>query len=87
MRLIAVLLLGVLVGCTDAKPVSKMLTYEQLVDYPADCEKSKEQLEQLRYIQKVKNFDPDPDKLNEADRGYNSRLKATIWWYTYRCEQ
>jgi hypothetical protein len=86
-RLIAVLLLGVLVGCTDAKPVSKLLTYEQLVDYPADCEKSKEQLEQLRYIQTVKNFNPDPDKLNENDRAYNSRLKATIWWYTYRCEQ
>jgi cbb3-type cytochrome oxidase cytochrome c subunit len=86
-RLIIVLLLGVLVGCTDVKPVSKMPTYEELVDYPADCEKSKAQLEQLRYIQTIKNFNPDPDKLNENDRAYNSRLKATIWWYTYRCEQ
>ena len=87
MRLVVILLLSVLVGCTDAKPANKMLTYEQLVDYPADCEKSKEQLEQLRYIQKVKNFNQDLDKLNEDDRAYNSRLKATIWWYTYRCEQ
>ena len=84
MRLVVILLLSVLVGCTDAKPTNKMLTYEQLVDYPADCEKSKEQLEQLRYIQKVKNFNQDLDKLNEDDRAYNSRLKATIWWYTYR---
>jgi hypothetical protein len=70
-------------GCVDTD--SKMLSYEQLVAYPASCEKSTEQLAELRKIQKYKNFDSDIENLNDADRAYNSRLKATIWWYTWKC--
>jgi hypothetical protein len=62
-----------------------MLTYDQLVNYPSQCEKAKEQLAELRAIQRIKNFAQDPDALDEADRAYNSRLKATIWWYTWKC--
>jgi hypothetical protein len=63
------------------------LTYDQLVNYPSDCSKKEEQLKELREIQRVKNFDPDPDKLDPWDRAYNSRLKASIWWYSYGCDK
>lgn len=77
------LILAILLsGCNSD---ARMLTYEQLVNYPSDCSKAKIQLAELRAIQKIKNFAQDPDELNEADRAYNSRLKATIWWYTWKC--
>ena len=76
----------VLAGC-DAASHTRVLTYEQLVQYPVSCDKKDSQLKELKLIQKVKNFDPDPDNLGDMDRAYNGRLKATIWWYTYRCEQ
>jgi hypothetical protein len=77
------LILAILLsGCNSD---ARMLTYEQLVNYPSDCSKAKTQLAELRAIQKIKNFAQDPDELNEADRAYNSRLKATIWWYTWKC--
>ncbi len=66
---------------------SNILTYEQLVNYPASCAKADEQLKHLKEIQKFKNFNPDSDFLNEDDRAYNGRLKATIWWYAYRCDK
>lgn len=65
---------------------SKVLSYEELVAYPTSCAKSTEQLKQLSDIQRAKNFPADPDDMNEADRLYNGRLKATIWWYAYSCE-
>jgi len=77
--ILAILLLP---GCDSN---SRMLTYDQLVNYPSQCEKAKEQLAELRAIQRIKNFAQDPDALDEADRAYNSRLKATIWWYTWKC--
>jgi hypothetical protein len=73
----------VLAGCTDND--SKMLSYDQLVAYPTSCDKSTEQLSELRSIQRAKNFDSDIEQLGEDDRAYNSRLKATIWWYTWKC--
>ena len=87
MKLVVLGIVATLIGCTDAgtsRP--KILTYDELVNYPKKCSQSKVQLTELRYIQKIKNFDPDPEKLAEPDRIYNSRLKATIWWYTYSCE-
>lgn len=72
-----------LAGCTD----TSVMSYEQLVKYPVQCAKADEQLKELRNIQAIKNFDPDPDNLNEDDRAYNSRLKATIWWYAYSCNK
>lgn len=62
-------------------------TYEELVNYPSSCNKADEQLAELRSIQRIKNFSADPDQLNEDDRLYNSRLKASIWWYAYRCDK
>ena len=62
------------------------MSYEQLKNYSTDCNKKTQQLTELNSLLNSKNFDPDPEKLTEPDRIYNSRLKATIWWYTYSCE-
>ena len=75
----AFLLVCALTGC-DSSP-----TYEELVNYPSECSKADEQLKELRAIQRRKAFNPDPDMLTDAERAYNGRLKATIWWYAYRC--
>ena len=86
MKYLFALLVVLLVGCTE-ESASKTLSYEELVNYPNQCAKADQQLAELKKLQAIKNFDPDPDKLSEADRAYNSRLKATIWWYAYRCEK
>jgi hypothetical protein len=66
---------------------TKILTLEELRSYPVDCKLKEKQLAQLRQIQKIKKFNSDPDTLNEYDRAYNSRLKSTIWWFYFGCEQ
>jgi cbb3-type cytochrome oxidase cytochrome c subunit len=68
-------------------PESRLPSYENLAKWPADCARKTEQLEALQYIQRIKNFNPDPDQLNESDRNYNSRLKAIIWWYALYCSK
>jgi len=65
----------------------KVLSYQELYDFPNDCEKAKTQLEFLHRLQETKHFNQDPDLLNQADRDYNGRLKATIWWFAYRCDK
>lgn len=65
---------------------SNDLTYDQLVRYQPSCQKKTAQLKELKEIQANKGFDQDLDKLSEEDRAYNSRLKATIWWYAYSCK-
>lgn len=72
----------------QAAPVqNKILSYQQLVNYPVDCKLKDEQLAELLTIQKIKNFNPNSDELSEDDYHYNSRLKATIWYYAYGCEK
>jgi len=66
---------------------SQIMSYDQLVKYQPSCELKDKQLAELHQLQKIKNFKSDPDDLSDADRAYNSRLKATIWWYSYRCKQ
>lgn len=87
MRLSILLAALLLAGCNDTSAGWRMLSYDELVAYPTQCAKAEEQLSDLKAIQTAKNFDPDPDNLNEFDRAYNSRLKATIWWYTYKCNK
>lgn len=65
----------------------KVLSYQELVDYPVSCDKADEQLAYLKQMQSSLNLAKDPDDLNENDRFYNSRLKSTIWWYAYRCDK
>ena len=77
------LLVLLLAGCYNPPHI---LTYEELVAYPVQCEIADSQLHELKILQRIKNFNADPDELNAADSMYNSRLKATIWWYAYRCE-
>ena len=76
---------GVLLGCDS--PPSPMLSYDELKRFPAQCTKADQQLRQLHAILEAKNFDSDPDKLNDDDRAYNRRLKSTIWWFAYECDQ
>jgi len=90
MKLALVVLALVLAGCSDRgdrEYTPKVMTYQQLVDYPVSCELADKQLAELERVQTLKGFDSDPDKLGEEDRIFNSRLKATIWWYAYRCEK
>lgn len=90
MRIHAVLLVA-LAGCQPAANVStaefKVLTYQELVDYPIGCELKVRQLAELKNLQVVKKFNSDPDLLSPEERTFNARLKATIWWYAYRCEE
>jgi hypothetical protein len=76
-----------LAGCNNSasSPTYKMLSYKELVDFNTSCDVATDQQAHLQYILERKNFNPDPDKLNADDRAYNSRLKATLWWYEYRC--
>ena len=83
---LSILLVALLLGGCDGTSMS-ILTYEELVKYPVSCARAEQQLAHLRYIQKVKNFDPDIEKLRPEDRAYNGRLKATIWWFVYKCEK
>lgn len=92
LRAIGMVLLFVILGAifflpkaNTTVPIGQIMTYEQLVSYPNDCSKADAQLAELYALQNAKNFNPDPDNLNEADKAYNSRLKATIWWYAYSC--
>jgi hypothetical protein len=75
-----------LVGCVeDTHPA--VLSYEKLMEFIPSCEHKTTQLRQMKYIQTVKRYPANPEDIkNELDRSYNSRLKAIIWWYTYRCE-
>ena len=62
-------------------------TFYDLERFPTDCTRKDENLEILIRTLRTYQFDPDPDKLNEEDRAFNSRLKATIWWYRYKCQK
>jgi hypothetical protein len=86
MKRIAIILVLALVGCTEdqAAPVQN-LSYQELKDLPTDCQYADQQLATLRDLQKLKNYDSDPDKLTEYARSYNGLLKAKIWWYAYEC--
>ena len=65
----------------------KEMSYQELYDFPNDCSLADNQLSILKRLQETKHFNSDPDMLNPADRDYNGRLKATIWWYAYRCDK
>lgn len=86
MKYIAIILVLALVGCTEdqAAPV-KNLSYQELKDLPTDCKYAEQQLATLKDLQKLKNYNSDPDMLTEYARSYNGLLKAKIWWYAYNC--
>jgi hypothetical protein len=68
-------------------PHTSLLTYQELVDYPSDCDRKRYQLNELLQTKQFKNFDTDPDKLTETQRAYNSVLNDKIWWYDYNCQK
>jgi hypothetical protein len=87
MKLITIAIAVILAGLYPAVTVAetKLLSLEELRSYPVDCKLKEKQLSQLRQIQKIKKFNSDPDELNDLDKAYNSRLKATIWWFYFEC--
>jgi hypothetical protein len=77
-------------GTTSVQPASSSSTipsYKELENYPVSCDKKEAQLTDLHRIQNAKHFSQDPDSLNDYDRAYNSKLKATIWWFSYGCQK
>lgn len=89
MKLLTIAIALAVAGFYPAAAVAetKILSLEELRSYPVDCKLKEKQLAQLRQIQKIKNFNSNPDTLNEYDRAYNSRLKSTIWWFYFGCEK
>ena len=89
MRLITIAIALAIAGLYSAVAIAetKILSLEELRSYPVDCKLKEKQLAQLRQIQKIKNFNSDPDTLDAYDRAYNSRLKANIWWFYFGCEK
>jgi len=84
MKFVILLAALVLAGCGDS---THILSYDELVRFRTSCTNKDNELRQLHDIQRFKNFAADPDQLNEEDRAYNSRLKATIWWYAVECNR
>jgi hypothetical protein len=74
----------VLTGCSDQTYIP---SYDELVKFRTSCSNKDAELKKLRTIQQYKNFAQDPDELSEEDRAYNSKLKSTIWWYTWNCHE
>jgi len=72
-----------LYGCS-AEPLP---TYSELKQFPLDCKKKNEQISDLKEIQHLKYFGPDPEKFSDDDRAYYTLLKEYIWWFSYNCEQ
>jgi len=88
MKKLIILTAIALAGCNNSGGTTtgyKILSYDELVNFDTSCESAKTQQAHLKYILDYKRFDPNPDRLNDDDRAYNSRLKATLWWYEYRC--
>ena len=89
MKLVIIVVALILAGCYPAKSFAeiKIPSLEELRSYPVDCKLKEKQLAHLRQIQQIKNFNSDPDLLSTLDQAYNSRLKATIWWFYFGCEK
>lgn len=91
MKLIyALVAVAALSGCvehgSDQAP-RRALGYDELYNFETDCARRDENLRILYNTQDVKNFPSDPDDLSDFERQFNSRLKATIWWYLRSCQQ
>jgi hypothetical protein len=86
MKKILVVVTILLLSACKVDPYKAVPTYEELKNYPVDCNKKDLQLAHLYLVQKTKNFKEDPDELTPADYFYNSRLKSTIWWFYYECD-
>lgn len=84
MKHLLIIVALVLTGCGDN---TRILSYDELVRFRTSCTNQVAELKQLQAIQRFKNFAQDPDDLNEEDRAYNSRLKATIWSYSLECNR
>ena len=83
MKLLIPLVVLALVGCTG----EPLPTYEQLKHYPLDCKKRSDQVYDLKQIQRLKHFGPDPETFDKADSEYYALLKEHLWWFEYKCNE
>lgn len=83
MKTLLVLLTAALVGCSG----QPLPTYQQLQNYPLDCKKKYDQITELEEIQRLKYFDPIPEKRTEQEQAYYALLREHIWWFAYNCNQ
>jgi hypothetical protein len=83
MKVLAVLVAVVVAGCDAGaqKPASDLDTFQ------TDCARRTEQQNKIENIITAKRLGGDPDLLDDDRRAYNSRLKATWWWYEINCKQ
>ena len=92
---IAVLLSALLLAACDQTiivPVTpsrtvRPITYQELRDYPLDCEKADSQLAELKAIQEHYDFESDVELLTHDERAWNGIIKSNIWWFAYRCNK
>ncbi len=83
MKKLALIAAVLLYGCGG----NPLPTYGELKQYPLDCKKKNDQIQDLKDIQRLKYFGPDPEKFSDEDRAYYALLKEHIWWFSYNCEQ
>ena len=85
-----VLILALTLAACDATPSDDIfnkpeLSFDDLKKLPTDCQRKGIVQRKIELILTAKNFNPNPDNLTPEDREYQSKLKATYWWYEYSC--
>ena len=83
MKYLAILFAVVVAGCDAGaqKPGS------DLDPFRTDCARRTEQQSKIENIITAQRLGGDPDLLDDDRRFYNSRLKATWWWYELNCKK
>jgi uncharacterized protein YcfL len=86
MKLLAVLMLIMLVGCVTRQPT---LTYDQISAIQvrnSDCNDVDDITRVLEAQLRMKNLlGKNPEDMNQADREYNSRARVIIWSLRIAC--
>mgnify|MGYP006266499117 CR=1 FL=1 len=89
MRYLVLVLALTLAACDGAQPQDVLkkteLSFDDLERLPTDCSRKDSVQKKLKFILATKNFDPNPDNLDTVERAYQSKAKATYWWYEYSC--
>jgi hypothetical protein len=61
------------------------LSFDDLKKLPTDCQRKGIVQRKIQLILTQNSYDPNPDNLPDLAREYQSKLKATYWWYEYSC--
>jgi len=89
MRYLVLILALTLAACDAAEPTDVLkkqeLSFADLEKLPTDCSRKVLVQDKILKILRFKNFNPNPDLLQDIERAYQSKLKATYYWYEYSC--